>query len=249
MKIIINEMLRELRAQKGISQEILAEKMGVTIQAVSKWETGISCPDISLLPELADYFGVSVDYLLLGSKNDAVTSLPDDNRLRIIQAMGNKILTKNDINKELTVMLIMPDADKQPDLTVEIWGNCSVEGDISGNLICKGNAECRNIGGDVNCDNGVNCGNVGGNISCGDGVNCGNVGAYVNCGDGVNCGNIGGNVNCGDSINCGNIDGSANCGDSITCSEISGNVESCGGDIHCSVIKGDASCEGNIIYK
>lgn len=52
-----------LRKQKGITQEQLAERMGVTNQSVSKWEQNICCPDISLLPRLADYFGVTIDSL------------------------------------------------------------------------------------------------------------------------------------------------------------------------------------------
>jgi len=47
-----------------LTQEQLAEKLGITAQAVSKWENDISCPDISILPKLADIFGVTIDELL-----------------------------------------------------------------------------------------------------------------------------------------------------------------------------------------
>ena len=53
-----------MRKQRGITQEQIAETLGVSCQAVSKWETNCSYPDISLLPIIADYFGVSVDYLI-----------------------------------------------------------------------------------------------------------------------------------------------------------------------------------------
>jgi len=62
--IKINEQISFLRKQKGITQEELAQVLGVTNQSVSKWESGSCCPDIQLLPELAKYFQVSVDELL-----------------------------------------------------------------------------------------------------------------------------------------------------------------------------------------
>lgn len=60
----ISERLSELRRQKGATQEDVARALGVTNQAVSKWEIGACCPDIQLLPELCAYYGVSADYLL-----------------------------------------------------------------------------------------------------------------------------------------------------------------------------------------
>ena len=52
------------RKKLGLTQDQLAEKLGVTAQAVSKWENDQSCPDISMLPKLAEIFGVSTDALL-----------------------------------------------------------------------------------------------------------------------------------------------------------------------------------------
>jgi len=56
--------IAELRRQKGISQQQLAQRLGVAFQTVSKWETGATMPDIGMLPELAMFFQVSVDQLL-----------------------------------------------------------------------------------------------------------------------------------------------------------------------------------------
>ncbi len=53
-----------LRKAKGMTQEEFAEKLGVTPQAVSKWENSVSCPDIMLLPRIAEIFGVSIDELM-----------------------------------------------------------------------------------------------------------------------------------------------------------------------------------------
>ena len=53
-----------LRTEKGLKQEQLAEMLGVSAAAVSKWERGNAYPDITLLPKIAEIFGVSVDYLM-----------------------------------------------------------------------------------------------------------------------------------------------------------------------------------------
>jgi len=58
-KAILNK-----RKEKGITQEELAKHIGVTIAAVSKWETAQSYPDIVLLPQLAAYFDISIDELM-----------------------------------------------------------------------------------------------------------------------------------------------------------------------------------------
>ena len=64
MTIKLAENLQLLRKEKGLTQEALAEVFGVTAQSVSKWELGLSCPDIMLLPELAEYYHVSIDELM-----------------------------------------------------------------------------------------------------------------------------------------------------------------------------------------
>lgn len=56
--------ISEKRKAKGMTQEELAANLGVSPQAVSKWENNLSCPDISLLPDISKLFGISVDELL-----------------------------------------------------------------------------------------------------------------------------------------------------------------------------------------
>lgn len=60
----LGDRIKYHRKRLGMTQEQLAERMGVSAQAVSKWENNQSCPDISVLPDLADVFGISVDELL-----------------------------------------------------------------------------------------------------------------------------------------------------------------------------------------
>lgn len=64
MKKTLGTMIAELRKHNGMTQLELAEKMGVTDKAVSKWERDLSCPDINSLPNLAEILGVSVEELM-----------------------------------------------------------------------------------------------------------------------------------------------------------------------------------------
>ena len=61
--IKIGEKIKSLRKQKNISQEIFSSYLGVSFQAVSKWENGITMPDITMIPAIASFFGVSTDEL------------------------------------------------------------------------------------------------------------------------------------------------------------------------------------------
>ncbi len=63
-KNTFGSMVAELRKEKGMTQADLAEKMGITDKAVSKWERDLSYPDIASIPRLAEILGVSVDELL-----------------------------------------------------------------------------------------------------------------------------------------------------------------------------------------
>jgi len=56
--------IASLRKERGLTQLELAEKMGVTDKAVSKWERDLCCPDVNSLPKLAEVFGTSVDELM-----------------------------------------------------------------------------------------------------------------------------------------------------------------------------------------
>ncbi len=60
----IGERIKFHRKRLGLTQDQLAQRLGVSAQAVSKWEHNLSCPDISVLPEIAELFGITVDELL-----------------------------------------------------------------------------------------------------------------------------------------------------------------------------------------
>ena len=63
-KQTFGSMVADLRKKQGMTQLELAEKMGVTDKAVSKWERDLSFPDVGSIPKLAEIFGVSVDELM-----------------------------------------------------------------------------------------------------------------------------------------------------------------------------------------
>ena len=87
METIGNRIVNN-RHRLGITQEELAKRLGVTAQAVSKWECDASCPDISLLPVLAEIFSITTDELLTGNAPNTVRFIkqekdPSDMILRI----------------------------------------------------------------------------------------------------------------------------------------------------------------------
>ena len=75
------EKIVELRKSKGLSQEELAEQMGVSRQAVSRWELGHTLPDITNLVQLCELFGVSADYLV---RDEEQTSAKSDQSAKTI---------------------------------------------------------------------------------------------------------------------------------------------------------------------
>ncbi len=95
----IGTRIAQKRKVLGLTQEELAQKLGVSSQAVSKWENDISCPDISLLPQLAKVLGCTTDELLSG-KTDEVRVVPAAQRknpndlvlrIKVLSADGDKV--------------------------------------------------------------------------------------------------------------------------------------------------------------
>lgn len=90
METTLGKRIGMLRRQKGLKQEELAAALGISPQAVSKWENDQTCPDISLLPKLARLLGISVDELLSGEEAQpasAVRLLPREQRRDIKDMM------------------------------------------------------------------------------------------------------------------------------------------------------------------
>jgi len=72
MEKTIGKKLYNLRKQAGFTQDYVAERLGVSAQAVSKWENDIACPDIMTLPNIAELYGITIDELF---KNEEIQSI------------------------------------------------------------------------------------------------------------------------------------------------------------------------------
>lgn len=118
MNITVGKKIYELRKMKNMTQENLAAELGVSVAAVSKWETGNSIPDILMLCSIADFFDVSTDELLGRSKNKKKVIIADDVKFvrdtlaKILRENGCEIIGEAQDGKELLNML----KNKKPDL-------------------------------------------------------------------------------------------------------------------------------------
>ncbi len=114
----IGVRIAKLRKEKGITQKTLADKIGVSDKAVSKWEQGGS-PDIDLLPSIAKFFNVSIDYLVMGLQQkqsqssrteDDSLNLEEDATKRYKQTLSNVtkdgLICIDDLLKETNYLLI-----------------------------------------------------------------------------------------------------------------------------------------------
>ena len=131
METTIGKRIASLRKDKGLKQEDLAQMLGVSGQAVSKWENDQTCPDISLLPQLAKILGVTVDELLSGKQELAPTIqvLPEEQRKNIKDMMLRIIVDSADGDK---VRINLPIA------LIQVAIDCGMEmPQVSGNNALK----------------------------------------------------------------------------------------------------------------
>lgn len=101
MQLDLGTKIRQLRHRDGRTQEILAEALGVTSQAVSRWESGGSYPDMNLIPSIANYFGVTIDELF-GYNNER------DSRINALVSQIQEMKWKNngtDVNLSETIAM------------------------------------------------------------------------------------------------------------------------------------------------
>ena len=107
----IGNQIKALRQQRGVTQEAVAAALGVTAQAVSKWETDAAAPDIQLLPAISAYFGVTID---------ALFALTDETRMERIQ---NMMWDERDLDPaaaEREAAFLLDKARREPD-NGQVW--------------------------------------------------------------------------------------------------------------------------------
>ena len=108
--IQLGERIKELRQRDGRTQETLANALGVTAQAVSRWEKGICYPDMGMIPSIANYFGVSIDELF-GYDNERskkIDALAE--HIRTMIAENNGV----DVSMDDCITLARESADRIP---------------------------------------------------------------------------------------------------------------------------------------
>ncbi len=223
----IGEKIREARKVQNLSQEDLAGEIGISVQAVSKWECGQSCPDIMHLPHIADYLGVSLDDLLREETSEFVRpqrlekiELPDDGKVRIFQCIGNRVITQNELEgkskKDVPVIPLAIEADQMSkgSLCIEIWGSAQIEGFIQGDVSAETSVACEGVQGEINAGGSVTCEGVQGDVNAGGSVTCADVAGDVNAGGSVTCADVAGDVNAGGSVTCADVAGDVSTGGS-----------------------------------
>lgn len=208
------DIITKYRKQLGLTQEGLAARLGVTNQAVSKWESDQSCPDVALLPKLADLFGITIDELFgreAARPEPEALPWPDDKTLRVVlyaghQRIGGAIPAANEIHF----------CYEGPALNIHSEVNIRCDA-VSGNVTAGGDVNCDDVYGSVRAEGDVNCDEVYGSVTAG--------------GD-VSCDDVNGNVDAGGNVECGCVEGDLRAGGDVQVDEADGNITA-GGDVHC----------------
>ena len=261
------------RKQKNMTQEALAQQLGVTNQAVSKWESDQCCPDLFLLPRLADLFEISMDELF-GRPPKAqqevvrtvVGRLPwnDDDTVRAVLFVGQTLVGCEKMgqpsdplpmSKEITFVYEGEALNVESAFSVQC-------GDVEGDVQAGGSVNCRDVEGDIRAGGSITCGAIEGDASAGGGLSCaGSIDGDVEAGGSVSCADVGGDVHGGGTVTCGDVSGDVKTGNSITCGSIDGDASAgsnltCKGDIggnavsitnlECGDIGGDVKAGGSV---
>ena len=246
MKSMLSVKIKNYRSELGLSREALAGKLGVTAQAVSKWECAQAYPDIELLPELAEIFQVSIDSLLRdenmsansGTQEQAVagksTKEPIEDSTDSISheereaPLGNPEFPHDDVLRVVQVLngrvFWNKECDSEQTIPLNLEGlrnlkmkNVHIE--VWGSITTS-----NDIIGNINANAYVECNNIEGNVSTGGYVECNDIEGDVSAGGYVECNDIEGDVSAGDYIACNDVDGNVAAGSYVQCDDVRGNV-------------------------
>ena len=188
----IGKNIKYLRQQKNMTQDQLADYLGVSYQAVSKWETGANSPDIGLLPQIAKCFKVSLDNLFAENISDSLEDIAeqlgieDDGVIRIVQMLGRKILKVDKrvkLNENPIEILFPRNCNAQTQyFKVEVFANVFCDSSINGDVVCHGNLSCHEINGDIVCHDSAECNRINGDIHADGNIEANTIHAsQINC--------------------------------------------------------------------
>ena len=187
----LGNKIAQYRKSLNLTQDALAQQLGVTNQAVSKWESDQCCPDVMLLPKLADIFGITIDELFgreappkkvekedsgfkrifnisLGKSDTTDWSAPepvwpDDKTLRVAAYIGHKLVKSVKDLEKLTFQYEGPALNIDSQISV----TC---GDADGDVDAGRDVKCGDVCGDVAAGGNVECTKVDGDIDAGGSV-------------------------------------------------------------------------------
>lgn len=262
----LGNKIAQCRKALSITQDALAQQLGVTNQAVSKWESDQCCPDVTLLPRLADIFGITIDelfdrpaaqpkkeeetseikrniHIYVGNSGEvnwiAPTPVwPDDDTLRVVAYIGHQLVQSAEACEKLTFQYDGP--------ALNIHSHISVAcGDVEGDVDAGRDISCCNVEGNVDAGRDVSCGDVSGDVDAGKAVSCGNVEGDVSAGSSVSCGNVEGDVDAGSHVGCGSVGGDVDAGTDVKCGDVGGDVDA-GGNVECTNVDGDIDAGGSV---
>lgn len=274
-QIYFGKRIAALRKGRGMTQDALAKKLGISNQAVSKWESDQCCPDIMQLPTLADIFEISLDALFGREQPQApedtvvLNDLPweDNGDLHAVCYVGRRMVKYREIpsagGRRVPEMFSCMGFDRMfpwppESMTLEftgsvgsIYSDFSVTcGDVTGNVYAGDSVTCANVGADAQAGSDLHCaGSIGGNASAGDDLSCAEIHGSVQSDGDVVCGPVQGDIRCDGDVKCtGNVSGSIDASGNATIGGRVGGNASAGGDLSVGGnVGGNAFAEGNIL--
>ncbi|HIZ84489.1 MAG TPA: helix-turn-helix domain-containing protein [Firmicutes bacterium] len=204
MRVSIGKQIADLRRVTGTTQKQLAWAIGVDEDAIRQWEAGRQNPTLAALAQTADYFHVSIDFLLTGESGENARpstedktanpadprpvisqELPDDGRLRVVQFLGSQIVSRDDFDPAKPIPLCTESLQRAhgigEKLQIEIWGSAQIAGGINGSVTAGGDIACGHVAGSVKSGKNANCGNISGGVVVNGNLNCGRIAGPVIC--------------------------------------------------------------------
>lgn len=182
----LGNTISQYRKQLGITQDALAQQLEVTNQAVSKWESDQCCPDILLLPKLADIFGISLDTLFGRSHDDSApiqnNTLPweDDGILRAVVYVGHTLVGGHPAAREIQFHYEGPALNVHSDFSV----TCD---DVAGNIHAAASVTCDDVSGSINAGGNITCDCIDGNARAGGNITCDEIAGAAQAGGNIYC--------------------------------------------------------------
>ena len=250
----MGSMIAKLRKEKGMTQEQLANELGITYQAVSKWENGLSSPDISTLPLLADLFGVPIDRFFGREERNAVeTEALSAFEETVAQSEPEMENEENEEQPSQTLGRVddLPWADDDTLHAVLFrghdlidWRDCSMPEKLRVRELAKIVVRGTFLG--VQSSFAVEIhGEVRGNVTAQDDVSCESVGGSVKASGDVSCGDVGGDVTAEGDVSCDNVAGSVKADGDVNCDDVNGDVTA-DGDVDCEKVGGSVRAGGDV---